>query len=343
MARLAHCAGSGKKRPARPGESALVEKVKEIVAEEDPSATLPATRIRVSDTGRWVGPCSHLAQERERLGSLGFSGFDWKPLGVTLGAEIHGVALGEDLSPVLVAEIRAALCAFKVLVFRAQNLSSAQHTGFAKLFGDLEIHPFIPPNPDEPELVRFEKGSDISGYENVWHHDVTWRECPSMGAVLRAVEVPAVGGDTLFCDMNAAYEGLDAGLRSRVDGLRAVHDYIKAFGHNVPADKVEEMRALYPEVEHPVVRTHPETGKRCLFVNSIFTREIIGLSPDDSHNLLEELCAEADYPEYQVRVRWEPGTVVFWDNRAVQHYASSDYWPQVRIMERASICGDRPV
>ena len=316
---------------------------KEIVAEKDPSAVLPATRVRVSEEGRWIGPCSHLAQERDRLAGLRFSGFEWKPLGVTLGAEIHGVALGANLGAELVAEIRAALCAFKVLVFRDQTLSSAEHTGFARLFGELEVHPFIPPNPDEPELVRFEKGAEIGGYENQWHHDVTWRECPSLGAVLRAVEVPSVGGDTLFCDMNAAYEGLDPVLREKIDGSVAVHDYIRAFGHNVPADKVDEMRALYPEVEHPVVRTHPETGKRCLFVNSIFTREILGLSPRESDEILRELCAEADYPEYQLRVRWEPGTVVFWDNRAVQHYASSDYWPQARVMERASICGDRPV
>ena len=319
------------------------EEKKEIVAQEDPSAALSATRVRVSDTGRWIGPCSHLAPERERLSRLKFAGFDCKPLGVSLGAEIQGLSLSADLGPELVREIRAALCAFKVLVFREQSLSSSEHTGFARLFGELEIHPFIPPNPDEPELVRFEKGAQVGGYENQWHHDVTWRECPSMGAVLRAVEVPLVGGDTLFCDMSAAYEGLDPDLREKVDGAMAIHDYVKAFGHNVPADKVDEMRALYPEVEHPVVRTHPETGKRCLFVNSIFTREISGLPADESEAVLRELCAEADYPEYQVRVRWEPGTVVFWDNRSVQHYASSDYWPESRTMERASICGDRPV
>ncbi len=272
-----------------------------------------------------------------------FEAFDCNPLAVTMGAEINGLALGPNLQPALVAEIRAALCAFKVLVFRGQNLSSAEHVGFSRLFGELEIHPFIPPNPERPELVRFEKGPEVSGYENQWHHDVTWRECPSMGAVLRAVEVPQVGGDTLFCDMNAVYEGLEAKLRKRIDDLVAVHDYMKAFGHNVPKEKADEMRLLYPPVEHPVVRTHPETGKRCLFVNAIFTREIMGISAEESAEILKDLCSQADYPEYQVRIRWEPGTIVFWDNRAVQHYASSDYWPQSRVMERASICGDRPV
>jgi len=321
----------------------MAKPAQEIVAAKDPSAVLPATRVRMSDDGRWIGPCSHLAAERERLAALRFRGFDTKALGVTLGAEIHGISIGPDLAPDQVSEIRDALCAFKVIVFREQTLTSAEHAGFARLFGDLEIHPFIPPNPEEPELVRFEKGPDVSGYENQWHHDVTWRECPSLGAVLRAVEVPDVGGDTLFCDMNAVYEGLDPELRSRIDGLTARHDYMKAFGHNVPEDKAAEMRALYPVVEHPVVRTHPETGKRCLFVNSIFTQEIIGLSSRESEDILKELCAHADYPEYQVRIRWEPGTVVFWDNRSLQHYASSDYWPQARVMERASVCGDKPV
>ena len=315
----------------------------EIVAKKDPSAVLPAMRIRVAERGKWIGPANHLAIERERLAGLQFSHFERNLLSPTLGAEIVGLSLDGELSSACITEIREALCAFKVLVFRNQNLSAGAHLAFARRFGELEVHPFIPPNPDYPELVRFEKSAEVAGYENLWHHDVTWREEPSMGAILRAIEVPDVGGDTLFCDMHAAYGGLTEELREKIDSLVAVHDYMKAFAHNVPEDKAAEMRALYPEVLHPVVRRHPETGQRSIFVNSVFTREIVGMSPEQGADILAELYAQADYPEYQVRVSWQPGTVVFWDNRAVQHYASSDYWPQPRIMERASVRGDRPV
>jgi alpha-ketoglutarate-dependent taurine dioxygenase len=213
---------------------------------------------------------------------------------------------------------------------------------FARCFGELELHPFIPSNTEHPELVRFEKTADVAGYENLWHHDVTWRENPSMGAILHALDVPELGGDTLFADMHAAYEGLEPQLRERIDGLFAVHDYMRAFGHTVAPDQVAQMREQYPEVVHPVVRTHPETGQRSLFVNRVFTREILGVEPEESESLITYLGSEATHPEYQIRVRWEPDTLVFWDNRAVMHYASSDYWPQRRVMERASIIGDRP-
>ncbi|MCB1005469.1 MAG: TauD/TfdA family dioxygenase, partial [Acidimicrobiales bacterium] len=175
-----------------------------------------------------------------------------------------------------------------------------------------------------------------------WHADVTWRECPSMGAVLHAIQVPPTGGDTLFCDMGAVYEGLDADTRARIDDLVAVHDFMQVFGHQVPDADKPAMRERYPTVEHPVVRTHPETGRRTLFVNRVFTSHIVGMDRDDSAALLDRLCRQADYPEYQCRFQWTPDAVAFWDNRAVQHYAASDYWPDVRIMERASIIGDRP-
>jgi len=163
-----------------------------------------------------------------------------------------------------------------------------------------------------------------------------------MGAVLHALKAPSLGGDTLFCDMSAAYEGLDDHVKTRIDGLVAVHDYTQAFGHQVAEEAKAEMRAKYPTVDHPVVRTHPETGRKALFLNRFFVSHIKGIDPDESTALIDQLCRETDYPEYQSRFRWETDSVVFWDNRAVQHYAASDYWPQVRIVERASIVGDRP-
>ena len=163
-----------------------------------------------------------------------------------------------------------------------------------------------------------------------------------MGAVLHAIEVPPVGGDTLFCDMYAAYEGSTTTTKARLEGLVARHDFVRAFGHNVPDDRRAEMRAQYPVVEHPVVVTHDGTGRRLLYVNRVFTDGIVGLEPDESDELLQLLYRQAETVEYQVRFSWTPDSVAFWDNRAVQHYASSDYWPERRVMERASITGSRP-
>ncbi len=299
-------------------------------------------RVVIEPYGTTLGPHIHLSDERARLATPCFERITVTPKGVTLGAQVTGVRLGGDLQDDVIAEIRRALLDYKVLIFPDQPLSSMQHVNFARRFGELETHPFLPGNDDLPELVRFEKGADTSGFENGWHHDVTWRECPSMGAVLRAVSVPTTGGDTVFCDMSAAYDGLSDETKQRLDSLVAVHDYMHAFGRAVPDDKKAAMRKAYPQVKHPVIRTHPETGRRLIFVNTYFTSQIVGLDPDDSVRLVRELAGEADTLEYQYRVAWENDMVVFWDNRVVQHYAVSDYFPAVRIMERASIVGDRP-
>lgn len=289
-----------------------------------------------------MGPVGHLAEERARLGSLTWASFRTTPCSATVGASVDGLDLSAELSDDAVAELRQALLDFKVLFFRDQLVTPAAHVAFARRFGELELHPFIPANPEQPELVRFEKTPDVGGYENIWHTDVTWRPEPSMGAVLHAVEVPAAGGDTLFADMAAAYDGLDDELKDRIVGLVAVHDFAQAFGHQLDDDARAAMRETHPAVEHPVVRTHPETGRRTLFVNAVFTTHIVGLEQDESLALLRRLTAEAATAEYQCRFHWTPDAVAFWDNRAVQHYACSDYWPERRVMERASIMGDRP-
>ncbi len=229
-----------------------------------------------------------------------------------------------------------------MIFFRRQPLTAAQHVAFARRFGELEIHPFIPSNTGQPELVRFEKSADVGGFENGWHHDVTWRERPSMGAILHALEVPENGGDTLFADMVAAYEGLDAQTQAQIESLTGVHDYMQVFGYMIPPDQQAAMRAKYPTVEHPVVCTHAETGRRHLYVNRFFTSHIVGLDPDASTALISRLSRRAEILEYQCRFQWERDAVAFWDNRAVQHYAASDYWPDERVMERASIIGTRP-
>lgn len=289
-----------------------------------------------------VGPFTHLAAERDRLDGLRWEHFDAKPLGATIGAELTGVDLTGELSDEVTADIRRALHEYKVIFFRDQPLTQHQHVRFARRFGPLEVHPFLPSNTDEPELVRFEKTAEISGYENGWHHDVTWREVPSMGAVLHALRVPDRGGDTLFADMYAAYDALDAETKKVIDGLEAVHDFTLTFGHTMSSEERERARAAYPPVVHPVVCTHPATGRRHLYVNRAFTGQLVGWDPDAGHALLDRLCRQADSPEHQCRFAWSDDAVAFWDNRAVQHYASSDYWPQKRTMERASIIGERP-
>jgi alpha-ketoglutarate-dependent taurine dioxygenase len=312
-------------------------------ATTDPAGRIAPGRVVIDRFDLSLGPWLHLADERQRLAGLTFEHLEAIPRGATLGAEIRGVDLTTDLPDEVIAELQQALDDFKVIYFRDQPITAAQHVAFAKRFGELEIHPFIPGNQEHPELVRFEKGVDTGGFENGWHHDVTWREAPSMGAILHAVHVPATGGDTLFSDMHAAYEGLDDDVKERIDDMVAVHDYMLAFAHQVPDDKQAEMRERYPLVRHPVVRTHPRTGRRLLYVNGYFTSHIEGLPEHESNELIKHLIAQPAVLEYQFRLQWEPDTVVFWDNAAVQHYAASDYYPDTRIMERASIIGERPV
>jgi taurine dioxygenase len=272
--------------------------------------------------------------------------FSVAPLTPTIGAVIEGVSLAEDVDEELFSELNRALLEWKVLFFRDQQITGPQHTAFAAHWGPLESHPFIRVTIDQPEetpeVVRFEKGPKMGGYENVWHSDVTWRECPSLGSILRAIEVPAIGGDTLWADMGAAYDGLNASMKEQLEGLVAEHDWITTFGMAMDAETRDKLRVDFPAVQHPVVRTHPETGRKTLYVNRAFTQRIVDLDEQESRTLLDFLYVQASFPEYQCRWKWQPGDVAFWDNRSTQHYAASDYFPQRRVMERITVIGDRP-
>jgi taurine dioxygenase len=289
-----------------------------------------------------VGPKKFLRERRDALAASRFERFALSQLGATIGAEIAGVDLCRPLDDATFAELHRAFLAFKVLFFRDQDLTPAQHADFGRRFGELEIHPFLPAPEGRPEVVLLAKNEQIGGYENGWHSDVTWRVAPSLGSILRCRECPPVGGDTLFSDMAAAYQGLPDEVKQSIEGKRAVHDFTRAFGRGLTPEQLAEKQREYPAVAHPIVRTHPETGERVLYVNVAFTSHAEGLERAESARLLSYLYQQAAYPEYQVRFRWRPNSIAFWDNRSTQHYASSDYWPQPRVMERVTIVGDRP-
>ena len=264
------------------------------------------------------------------------------PLSPTIGAEIGGVRMSGEVSAAQLAEIRRALLEWKVIFFRDQDVEVSEHVAFGRLFGELEIHPFTPNREDHPEVVVIHHDERSRSGQNQWHSDVTWRLEPSLGSILRARITPEVGGDTLFADMHAAWAGLPEEVRERVDSMVAVHSFSRVFGAHLSDEKRAEVEEQYPDARHPVVRTHPETGRKTLYVNSSFVSHIEGHDDDEGHKLLRYLYRQAAIPEYQCRFRWRKNSVAFWDNRAVQHYATADYWPAVRRMERVTVVGDRP-
>ncbi|HEV3226346.1 MAG TPA: TauD/TfdA family dioxygenase [Acidimicrobiales bacterium] len=267
---------------------------------------------------------------------------DVAPLTATIGAEVSGVDLAGDLDDDAIGEIRDLLLEWKVVFFRDQHhLDRPRHVAFGRRFGELEVHPVTPADQEQPEVFVIPAGGRFRAPDN-WHSDVTWRPEPSMGSILRAVELPPLGGDTLWADMAKAYDLLDDETKERIDGRAATHDYASAFGRGKPLEVQEKMRAQHPTVEHPMVRTHPETGRKTLYVNVAFTRSIIGMEPVESEKLLQRLYRQSTIVDVQCRFRWRPGSVAFWDNRATQHIVSNDFLPAGRVMERVTVVGDKP-
>jgi taurine dioxygenase len=287
-----------------------------------------------------------------RAGSLKTS-IKVEPLTCAIGAELGNVDLGAaSRDPDLVAEIRGLLLKHRVLFFRDQEMSRPEHVAFARHFGQLEDHPVAGSDPDNPGLVRIYKSPDSPNdrYENAWHTDATWREKPPFGCVLRCVECPPVGGDTMWANMVLAYEKLPEQVKEQIASLRARHSIEATFGAAMPTEKRLALKAQFPDAEHPVVRTHPDTGEKILFVNAFTTHftnfhtpENVRVGQDYTHGgvqLLQYLISQALIPEYQVRFRWQKNSVAFWDNRSTQHYAVMDYPPCHRKMERAGIIGE---
>lgn len=278
-----------------------------------------------------------------------------EPLTCAIGAELRNVNLGvASRDADLVAELRRLLLRHKVLFFREQDITRAEHVAFARHFGELEDHPVAGSDPEHPGLVRIYKSPESPNdrYENSWHTDATWREKPPFGCVLRCIECPPVGGDTMWANMALAYAMLPSHIQQQIAGLRARHSIEATFGAAMPIDKRLALKAQYPDAEHPVVRTHPETGEKILFVNGFTTHftnfhtpDNVRVGQDYTHggsDLLRYLLSQAFIPEIQVRWRWSRHAVAMWDNRSTQHYAVMDYPPCHRKMERAGIMGDAP-
>jgi taurine dioxygenase len=274
-------------------------------------------------------------------------------LTATIGAELRNVSLAEaSRSADLFAEIRALLVQYKVLFFRDQDITRGEHVALAERFGPLEDHPVMGSDPDHPGLVRIYKELDSppEHYENAFHCDATWRANPPFGSVLRCVETPAVGGDTIWVNMVEAYKRLPEHVKDQIAGLRASHSIQASFGAKLPLEQRHALRDRFPDAEHPVVRTHPETGEQVLFVNAFTTHFVNYHTPDrvrfgfdytpGGSELLNYLIRQAAVPEYQVRWRWTPNSFAIWDNRCTQHYAVQDYWPAVRKMERTGVIGE---
>jgi len=272
-----------------------------------------------------------------------------------IGAEVSGIDLADAArSNDLFGEVRAALVEHKVLFLRDQDIARADHVAFANRFGALEDHPVIGSDPDHPGLVQIYKDETSlpDYYENSWHCDATWRDIPPMGAVLRCVACPPVGGDTMWANMAKAYADLTDHVKTIIAPLKARHSIEASFGARMSEKQRHALKARFPDAEHPVVRTHPETGEKILFVNGFTTHftnyhtaENVRYGQDyapGASQLLAYLIGRAAIPEYQVRWRWQPNSVAIWDNRSTQHYAVMDYPPTIRRMERAGIVGDRP-
>lgn len=277
--------------------------------------------------------------------SLPTAGFDVVRLGGNIGAEIRGLDLRKPLAREQFEALHAAFVRHEVLVFRDQDITLDQQMAFGRLFGELSIHPFSPNLDDKREVIVLDYSADNPpALTDQWHADETFRTAPPALTILRARVVPEFGGDTLFASMTAAYTGLSERMKQYIHGLEALHDFkpwrplfTSSEAHQA---RLRELEREYPNPSHPLVRVHPVTGRRILNVNAQFTVKIKGLKDEESQMILQYLYGRAQVPEFQLRVKWQPNTVVMWDNRATQHYAPHDYFPQRRTMERVTVCGE---
>ncbi|MDN0076089.1 taurine dioxygenase [Crenobacter sp. SG2303] len=271
----------------------------------------------------------------------------FQPLSPALGALVQGVDLTSKLDNAVFGQLQQALLDYQILFFENQPLTPRQQRDFAARFGDLHVHPVYPNVPEQPEIMVLDTHADNLPDNDNWHTDVTFIDTPPLGAILSARELPPVGGDTLWSSSAAAYDALSPAFKTLLDGLTAEHEFTKSFQEwrfkgTDHYERWKKARDDHPTVVHPVVRTHPVSGRKGLFVNEGFTSRIRELSQKESDALLAFLFTHAARPEFTIRWRWKQYDLAFWDNRITQHYAVADYLPARRIMHRATILGDKP-
>lgn len=274
---------------------------------------------------------------------MGYGTIEITPMTPRIGAEVSGIDLTKSLGNQQFQELHDALMEHSVLFFRNQDVDVEQHKNFGRLFGDLHIHPGSPPPPGHPEIliVHADKDSKHIAGEN-WHSDVTCDAEPPMGSILHLWEVPTAGGDTLFASMEAAYDDLSERMKIYLDGLNATHSGEQIYRGRYNNQNHDDTKVTYPRNVHPVVRTHPVTGRKSIFVNKTFTTQINDIPKAESDSVLAFLYSHCAKPDYQVRFKWQPHSIAFWDNRCVQHLALWDYYPQVRSGYRVTVKGDKP-
>jgi taurine dioxygenase len=269
-----------------------------------------------------------------------------KPLAGALGAEIHGLDLSTDLGEENTLRLRKLLNEYEVIFFRDQDISPARQKALALTFGPLQTHPAYDTVEGFPEITILESTGEKPTKIEAWHSDMTFRQHPPMGTVLKSVIVPSRGGDTMWSSMTAAYNALSADMQRFLEGLTAVHDFSHGFRESLAEaggrERLAEAVAANPPVQHPVVRTHPETGKKVIFVNSLFTTHIEGLSARESEAILQMLYEHITTPEFTCRFQWRPHSIAIWDNRSTQHKPINDYFPAHRRLHRITIDGDKP-
>jgi taurine dioxygenase len=271
-----------------------------------------------------------------------------KKIAPHLGGEISGVNLAEEIGDADFKIIESALVEHEVLVFRNQKLSVDQFMDFGRRFGPLSVHPFSTSLIERPELIVLDNDPDSPPLStDQWHSDEMFRERPALATILRSTIIPEIGGNTVFASMTAAYDGLHPSLKEFLCTLEAVHDF-KVFrvlhsGTREGRQRLLDIEDMFPNQRHPVVRVHPVSGRRAVFVSPQTTKSIVGLRDFESELLLQVLYHLPHIPEYQLRIKWEPDMIVMWDNRSTQHYAPRDYLPARRRMERLTVAGDRPM
>ena len=272
--------------------------------------------------------------------------FELKLLSGALGAELYGVNLAKDLSNDVLKEIRRLLVEHEVIFFRDQDISHEQHKQIAHFFGPLQTHPAYGTVPDFPEITILESTAEKPTKIEKWHTDMTFREHPPMGSILRSKICPPSGGDTLWSSMTSAYEALSKPMKDLLDNLNAEHDFSHGFKESLAEpggrERLKDAIKDNPPVIHPVIQTHPESGKKVIFVNTLFTTKIIELSADESNSILNFLYDYIKTPEFTCRFNWEPNCIAFWDNRSTQHKPVNDYFPSHRMLERITIDGNKP-